>query len=69
MGFSDGASGKEPPANARDKREFPSLGGEDPLKEIMATLSSILVWRIPQTEEPVRLQYIGHKESDTTEMT
>ena len=47
----------------------PSLGGEDPLKEVMATLSSILVWRIPQTEEPGRLQYIGHKESDTTEMT
>ena len=29
-----------------------SLGQEDPLKEGMATHSSILVWRIPWTEEP-----------------
>ena len=28
------------------------LGGEDPLKEEMATHSSILAWRIPWTEEP-----------------
>ena len=30
----------------------PSLGGEDPLEEGMATHSSILAWRIPWTEEP-----------------
>ena len=29
-----------------------SLGGEDPLKEGMATYSSILAWRIPWTEKP-----------------
>ena len=29
-----------------------SLGLEDPLEEGMATHSSILVWRIPRTEEP-----------------
>ena len=29
-----------------------SLGWEDPLKEEMATHSSILSWRIPWTEEP-----------------
>ena len=29
-----------------------SLGQEDPLQEEMATCSSILVWRIPWTEEP-----------------
>ena len=29
-----------------------SLGPEDPLEEGMATLSSILTWRIPGTEEP-----------------
>ena len=29
-----------------------SLGWEDPLKEGMATYSSILAWRIPWTEEP-----------------
>ena len=35
-----------------------SLGQEDPL-EGMATHSSILAWRIPWTEEPVRLQSMG----------
>ena len=29
-----------------------SLGREDPLEEEMATHSSILAWRIPQTEQP-----------------
>ena len=29
-----------------------SLGGEDPLETGMATHSSILAWKIPQTEEP-----------------
>ena len=32
-----------------------SLGQEDPLEEEMATHSSILVWKIPWTEEPGRL--------------
>ena len=33
----------------------------------MATQSSILVWKIPQREEPGRLQSLRSKESDTTE--
>ena len=33
-----------------------SLGWEDLLEEEMATLSSILAWKIPWTEEPGRLQ-------------
>ena len=33
----------------------------------MATLSSILAWRIPRTEEPGGLQSMGTQESDTTE--
>ena len=33
-----------------------SLGQEYPLEEGMATHSSILVWRIPWTEEPGGLQ-------------
>jgi len=37
----------------------PSLGGEDPLEEGMATHSSILAWRIPWTEEPDGLQSMG----------
>ena len=36
-----------------------SLGQEDPLEEGMATHSSILVWRIPWTEEPDGLQSTG----------
>ena len=36
-----------------------SLGREDPLEKEMATHSNVLVWRIPLTEEPGRLQSIG----------
>ena len=36
-----------------------SLGWEDPLEKEMATHSSILPWRIPQTEESDRLQSMG----------
>ena len=36
-----------------------SLGWEDPLEKEMATHYSILAWRIPWTEEPGRLQYMG----------
>ena len=36
--------------------QVPSLDQEDPVEEEMATHSSILAWRIPQTEEPGRLQ-------------
>ena len=35
---------------------IPSLNVEDPLKEEMATVSSILAWKIPWTEEPGWLQ-------------
>jgi len=42
-----------------------SLGWEDALEKGMATHSSILVWRIPWTEEPggpqsTRSQRVGH---------
>ena len=36
-----------------------SLGWEDPLEEVMATYSSVLVWRLPWTEEPGGLQTTG----------
>ena len=36
-----------------------SLGREDPLEKEMATHSSILVWKIPWTEEPGGLQSMG----------
>ena len=52
---------KNPPTNAGDfETRVPSLGGEDPLEEGMAThSSSILAWRITWTEEPVGVQFIG----------
>ena len=57
--------GKNLPANAGDPGLIP--GQEDPLKEEMATHSSILAWRIPWTEEPSRLQSMGsQKELDMT---
>ena len=40
------------------KMQVPSLGLEDPLEKEMATHSSILAWRIPQTKEPGGLQSI-----------
>ena len=42
-----------------------SLGWEDPLEKEMATHSRILAWRIPQTEEPDRLQSMGVTKSQT----
>ena len=39
--------------------QVPSLGREDPLEEEMATLSSILAWINPWTEEPGGLQSMG----------
>ena len=45
------------------------LGQEDPLEKGMTMHSSILIWRIPWTEEPGRLHFIaslrvGHDWSD-----
>ena len=36
-----------------------SLDREDPLEEEVAAHSSILVWKIPWTDEPGRLQSMG----------
>ena len=36
-----------------------SLGQEDLLEKKVATHSSIITWRIPQTEEPGGLQFMG----------
>ena len=36
-----------------------SLCQEDALEEEMTTHSSILAWKIPWTEEPGRLQFMG----------
>ena len=59
-----------------EEMQLQSLSWEDPLKEGMATHSSILAWRILWTEEPGRLQSMGlqrvgqgHIDLDTTEAT
>ena len=37
------------------------------MEKEVATHSSILAWKIPWTEESGGVQFMGHKESDTTE--
>ena len=44
-----------------------SLVWEDQLQKGMATHCIVLTWRIPWTEEPDGLQYMGHKELDMAE--
>ena len=44
-----------------------SLGWEDPLEEEMATHSSVLVWKISQTEELGGLQSMGLQRVNMTE--
>ena len=52
------------------KMQVESLHPEDPLEKGMATHSSILVWKILQTEEAlVGYSPWGCKESDITEHT
>ena len=42
-----------------------SLSGEDLLEKGMATPSSVLMWKIPWTEEPGGLQSTGSQRSRT----
>ena len=56
---------------ARQETQVRCLGWGDPLEEGMATHFSILVWRIPWTEEPDRLQSmrsqrVGHNGATNT---
>ena len=44
---------------AMPKTRVQSLDWEDPLEKGKAAVSSILAWRIPQTEEPHGLQSVG----------
>ena len=55
------------PNNAEGLKNLGSIPGqEDALEEEMATHFSILVWKIPRTEE---LQSTGSQQVDTTEPT
>ena len=50
---------KNLPANAGDARDMGSTRGQENLLEKeMTTRSSILAWKIPQTEKPGGLQHI-----------
>ena len=55
MGFPGGSDSKKN-LPAVEETQVQSLGWEDPLEKEMATLSSILAWRIPWTEETGRLE-------------
>ena len=56
--------GKESACNGGDTGSV--LGQEDALEKEMATHSSILAWKIPQTEEPVGLHTVhGAAKSQT----
>ena len=44
---------------AMPETQVQSLGWEDPQEKEMATHSSILAWKIPWTEEPGGLQFMG----------
>ena len=56
-------SGKEPACHAGDMGYI--LGEEYPLEKEMATHCSTLVWDIPWTEEPGRLQSMGSQKDIT----
>ena len=64
--FPGGSDGKASAYNMGDQVQ--SLGWEDLLEKEMVTHSSMLAWKIPWMEEPGRLESMGHKESDTTEL-
>ena len=51
---------------AMHETQLQSLGGEDALEEGMGTLSRILAWEIPRTEESGGLYSPCRKESDAT---
>ena len=57
MSFPGSSDSKNLPAMWETQVQF--LGQENTLEKEMATRSSILAWRIPQTEEPGRLQSMG----------
>ena len=58
--FPDDSSGKESACNAGDTGNVGSIPGlERSLEKEMAAHSSILAWKVPQTEDPDGLQSIG----------
>ena len=56
---------KSLPTMRETQVRFP--GWEDLLEKEMATHSSILAWKMPWTEEPGGLQFVGSQKSDRIE--
>jgi len=63
LGFSGGSAVEN--LSAKQEMQDGSLGWEDPLEEVMVTLSSILAWGIPRTEEPGGPQAMGLPKTQT----
>ena len=63
LGFSSSSVVKNSPV--MPEMWVQSLGQEDPLEKGLATYSSILAGKIPQTEEPAGYSSWGCKESNT----
>ena len=57
LGFPGDSDGKETVRKAGDPDSIP--GQENPLKKEIAALSRILAWRMPWTEHPGGLQFMG----------
>ena len=64
MGFPGGSAVKDPPA-MQEMRVW-SLGQKDPVEKEIAAHSSILAWKVPQTEEPCGLHSMESQKSHTT---
>ena len=70
LGLHQWFSSEESPAmQETQETRVRSQGQEDSLEEGMATYSSILAWRIPWTEEPGGLPFMGSQRVDVTEAT
>ena len=61
LGFLGGSIVKNLPAVL--ETQVKSLGWEEPLEKEVATHSSILAWKIPWTEEPGGLHFMGSQKS------
>ena len=57
LGFSGGSVVKNLPV--RQETQVQSLSQEGPLEKEMATHSSVLAWRIPGTETPGGVPFMG----------
>ena len=71
MGFPGGASGKEPTCQCRrhKRRGFDPWVKKIPWRRAWQPTPVFLPGESPWTEKPGRLQSMGSKESDTTEVS